>query len=289
MRCPACQRRLSIPRRPEPFEGALPPPLSEPPAEARLHAESPPLPPPLPVVEPPPIDPVPPGLPETPAAEGGVAPRPPLAPPPAVGSLSKPTDSGRADFGGVPDTETPPPLPEADGPEATNDLPGWEHPADRLVAVYLLGLVLLALALFGMVPAAMNVADVLSGSAADRVSRWSYVLLLAGLLQLGYAAYLVTVPDWSSVWMATLLTLLLAGLYALMLAVTLLGGADHSLVINLDLADQMPPPGRRFGKASAWCFAMLGLTCLFAYFGGRLGTRWHSSHVKLLRARGWLG
>jgi len=123
-----------------------------------------------------------------------------------------------------------------------------------------------------MIPAAREVAEHFRIADGSQLHRWVYASLLIGGLQLAYAGYLVQLPDWSSVWVVTIFSLLVAAAYAAMLCLTLLAGADSHFVQLLDLAERL-----RGGKATGWCFVMLCITGLLAYSSGRVGSRWRQA------------
>lgn len=130
--------------------------------------------------------------------------------------------------------------------------------------------------LFGVIPAAMDVADHLSNiDESLGISRWAYLLLLLGLVQVAYAIYVVQLPDWSTVWVIAVMSLIVASGYAMFLAVTLLASHQSSVLRALDLHRVAE------GRAGGWCFIMLCTTCLTAYFAGRLSVRWRRDYQRL--------
>jgi hypothetical protein len=150
-----------------------------------------------------------------------------------------------------------------------------------LPGVYFLAAGLLAAALFGVVPAVWDVVEYLryyDDVAAPHVARWALVLLWLGLVQAAYACYLFQLPDWTSVWVVTLYSLALAGLYALMLGLLLIARADSLLVgpRGLQLADKLAG-----GRAALWCLAMTSVSIILAFFAGRLSLQWRRAEAVL--------
>ncbi|MCH5372953.1 MAG: hypothetical protein JJ992_03175, partial [Planctomycetes bacterium] len=88
-----------------------------------------------------------------------------------------------------------------------------------------------------------------------------------------YAVYMVQLPDWSVVWLVSLVTLGLATVYAMLLGVFLLSDAQTEFIQVLGLADQL-----RGNRAAGWCVIMLSLSCLLAYVTGRVSVRWHQAY-----------
>ncbi|MBP88695.1 MAG: hypothetical protein CMJ64_18610 [Planctomycetaceae bacterium] len=168
----------------------------------------------------------------------------------------------------VPEAE-PPPLEsmEEDGP-----VHGYQADRDKVATVRWLATALLAIALFGMIPAVREIAEHFRVQDGSLLHRWVYASLLICGLQLAYAGYLAQLPDWSSVWVVTIFSLIVAGAYAAMLCLTLLAGVDSQFVQVLDLAERL-----RGGKATGWCFIMLCVTGLLAYSSGRVGSRWRQA------------
>lgn len=147
---------------------------------------------------------------------------------------------------------------------------GREHGRDKRASVYWLAAATAVIGMLGMVPGGIDIVDhfrFLDDSPG--VSRWAFLLLLLGCVQIAYAFYAAQLPDWSSVWVVALACLALAALYALILALILMSSAENPIIDWLHL-DRAPR-----GKSARWCFMMLSLTSLLAYFAGRYSVRWH--------------
>ncbi|HUG71594.1 MAG TPA: hypothetical protein VMM76_27875 [Pirellulaceae bacterium] len=151
---------------------------------------------------------------------------------------------------------------------------GYEADRDKIATVRWLATAILITSLVGMIPAIVDVIEHMLSDTSDGVSRWACGLLLVGVLQCAYAVYLVQLPDWSSVWVVTFFTLVIAASYAAMCGLTLLSSDQGHFVQVLDLADRL-----RGGKATAWCLIMLSLMSLTSYFSGRVGVRWRNAFV----------
>lgn len=165
----------------------------------------------------------------------------------------------------------PPPLKSVSEDE---DLPvyGYQADRDKVATVRWLAAALVGISLFGLAPAAQEIVKHVQLDDGSLLNRWVYASLLIGGLQLAYAGYLAQLPDWSSVWVVTVFSLVVASVYAAMLCVTLLAGIDSDFVQALDLAERL-----RGGKATGWCFVMLCITGLLAYSSGRVGSRWRQA------------
>src|SRR5262245_33031685 len=87
----------------------------------------------------------------------------------------------------------------------------------RSQAAYGLAGCVFAAALLSVVPAVWDVSDYFrrpDGLDSRGVARWALAALLLAVVQVAYAIYLFQLPDWTTVWVVTLLLLAIAGLYA---------------------------------------------------------------------------
>jgi hypothetical protein len=153
--------------------------------------------------------------------------------------------------------------------------------AARTLAVYQLAVALAAAALFSVVPAVWDVVEYLQFAESPFVARWALGLSFLGVVQLAYAVYLFQLPDWTTVWVVTLFSLMLAAIYAGVLGLVLLTPADGFLVGShgLQLADKLAG-----GKAALWCLCMVSLWTILAFFAGRQSTSWHKAEMMLRTA-----
>jgi hypothetical protein len=300
LRCPRCSQAVVVPgQKPETaVEPRVPPPLPIGPPPLRA-AELPPvgsapveLPPPLPLIEqptPPPFEPagaVPPPLPAATLAE---------EPPPAPSEVGLAAWESSAELSAQfqPPRELDPPAPSrfppippavaAAPPPVTVDLHADAH---NVLVVYQLAAALVAAALFSVAPAVWDVVDYIrvyqtefASPQTHFVARWALVLFFLGIVQIGYAVYLFQLPDWTSVWVVTMVSLLLAALYAGVLGLVLITRDDGWIVQSLQLADKLAG-----GKAALWCLAMVCLSTILAFFSGRLSVKWHKAEMLLRQA-----
>lgn len=139
----------------------------------------------------------------------------------------------------------------------------------RVAAARRLAMMLASLGILSMVPAGWALQATFERAGSGAPPRWALVLLLLGVLQLAYAAYLAQLPSRPALWVVTLAALAQAVVYALMLAVIAFSPPDHPLLLLLEGSDLA---GQR--SARLWCFAMLCLSSLFSYLGHRLDARW---------------
>ena len=248
----------------EPAPHVEPAPPVEPKVE--VPAELPPaesLPSELTAPEPSPPEPHPP--PEI-APEVAVAAAPPDAEPDQLAPQSPP----------LADVLAPPPI---FVPQIKPQVPAALHDdAARTLAAYWLSAALVAAALFSVAPAVWDVVEFLQIAESQFVARWALVLFFLGVLQLAYAVYLFQLPDWATVWVVTLFSLVTAGIYAGVLGLVLLSPADGFLVgrQGLQLADKLAG-----GKAALWCVCMVSVSTILAFFAGKLSSRWRQAELML--------
>jgi hypothetical protein len=151
-------------------------------------------------------------------------------------------------------------------------------------SAYLLAVGMFAAGAFGMLPALWDIADYvrfLAPQANAFVARWALLVLLVSCLQLAYAVYLVQLPDWTSVWVATVFLLTVAGAYAMSLSLVLLASPTGWLLgpRGLQISDRLAG-----GQAALWCLSMIGISTMLAYFSGRLTRHWQRTELALRRA-----
>lgn len=105
------------------------------------------------------------------------------------------------------------------------------------------------------------------------IAIWAFVAIWIALVQAAYAAYVAQLPDWSTLWVTTCVTLALSVGYAMLLGLTSLARPDSWVAERLELTDHLAG-----GRAAGWCFIMLCLTSATSYFSGRLSTRWRQAY-----------
>jgi len=152
---------------------------------------------------------------------------------------------------------------------------GHERDRGKLAAVRWLSTGLALLALVSMVPAGFEFAEPGRQEVTFEPARWALLLVLLGSVQLAYAVYVGQLPDWSTVWVVSVVALAQATLYAGLLGLALVSRGENALVALLELTDQVAD-----GRAAGWCFIMLCLSGLVSYWAGRLSIRWRSSSAR---------
>jgi hypothetical protein len=277
----------------------VPPPVWTPPPKSRAIVETlPDAPPPLPDSDdhPASISPQDPGpgaeevsaseLPEakteiTPGTEEVIPPRPQVSAEPAT--AEQPEDGEPARQESSPDVATAAPPRRSAEPAAADLAPQLAESdanpplvlqASQQFHAYVLSLSLIAAALFGAAPAIWDFVQYLQAAEGAFVPRWALALLAIGVIQGAYAVYLAQLPDWTSGWIVTLVSLALAALYAGMLGITLLAAEESFLIRGLDLSESVPT-----GRAAMWCLCMTTILATLAFFAGRSSFRWKSAEA----------
>lgn len=199
---------------------------------------------------------------------------PPVAPAPEPTPLSEPPVAAppQAAFhsdvpsllSGFPDPH-PPPITILQGVQPTNS---QRHTVWQLAAT------LAAVALLSIGPSLWEITDYLRSDSGLAVASWAFLLLMLGVVQIASIVLLVQVPDWSSVWIVTLQSLILSAVYAAILGLTIITNGNSALVSTLDLDQQYAT-----GKAPPWCICLAATYACIAFFAGRISAKWR----KILR------
>jgi hypothetical protein len=173
-----------------------------------------------------------------------------------------------------------PPLPPSITAGGGSRAKGWRPPANQAAAAFYLSFMLAALAIFGVSPAVWEWFELWRNPDQPPVPPWVFALLITGVLQLAYSVYLAQIPDWSALWATTIATLAAAAAWAALLGTTLLGRDESALVMLFRYADKLAG-----NRAAMWCFIMLCLSSVLAYFLGHTAVRWQRSYRLLRRVR----
>jgi len=144
---------------------------------------------------------------------------------------------------------------------------GYDHvyraDAKQIEMVYWLAAILLFAVVFGAAPA-------LRHWQLAEAPVWARIVLLVAAAQLVYIAWLVLMPDWSTIWVGMVLFALVGAGY----------GASMALVGSMPQG-KLPPMGLAGAgsSAAAWCGANVLVMGLLSFACGRLATKWRRSDV----------
>lgn len=139
----------------------------------------------------------------------------------------------------------------------------------RLSAAYMLAGGLAAVALLGLAPAAQHLTRL-------EPPLWARAVVLVSSALLVYALWLVTVPDWSTLWLGVVLTAVAAAVYAG--GMGLIVSTPHDKTPPLELGDL----ARLAGGWSGLNAMLLGST---SYALGRYGQSWRRGRRRGPRVR----
>lgn len=236
-------------------------------------ASPPPLPSLTPHNTPPPLHPrTPPPLP--PASKQEAAPSSTSASPPPLRAVDTVGNSSTSTT--PPTTPTTPATLEM--AKAHSAVQGYRPDRDKLASVRRLGLTLSIITLVEILPALWHALlpnapyIALSGAPA-----WAQIVLMLCLAQAVYIVWMVSLPDWCTVWVLMLIYGAVSAAYGFAFAVSLLTPRTQEMMLGLDMVRQPTP---------WWCAAMVLLTFLAAFLCGRTSSRWHRTYLAAARAMG---
>lgn len=155
---------------------------------------------------------------------------------------------------------------------------GWEPDAAKWTTALHLGLLVMAVAVFSVLPALWEWLAIAQLTEGPPVPPWVYVSLVAGVVLFAFGVYVAQLPDWSTLWVTTSALLIFAAIYAALLSTTWLGAHESPLVSLLRFGDKLA--GQR---ALMWCSVMLSLSSFTAYFVGHTAVQWYNAYRVLLR------
>lgn len=154
---------------------------------------------------------------------------------------------------------------------------------DRIVLARFFAICLCGIALINMVPAFnfwQNWREY-SGGFAGRsqdapLPRWIYLQIFIAAIHVMYAVFLVQINDWSSLRAVSIAMLVVAMAFGMVSTGILIGGYDGAVANFLELRGLA-----LVRQASIWCVAMLCLSTLMSYLGGRESARWQRAEILL--------
>lgn len=147
--------------------------------------------------------------------------------------------------------------------------------SDRITLTRFFGLVLLLVGMLQLAPAIVCWYQWYHGIDASPLPRWVYWQLFISGLHLIYVIFLWQIPDWSSLKAVSIAMLVVAFLFGVLSTSLLLGGGQGSASAMLGLSFTLVRRG------AIWCVAMLCLSTLLAYWGGREAANWQRSEQLL--------
>lgn len=190
-------------------------------------------------------------------------PEPQLESPPAIGEAAFPS---AGELFAAEDSQST--TPSRTYSMRTYTVAGYEVEPHRIRSVNLLAIALAALVLMGLAPALKHLT--LAGAPG-----WAQAVIVFTLLQAGLIAWIVSIPDWATLWTAMLVFAVVAAIYAMFMALVLVTPRQEPVEL-LDLE------GVR-NYVVGWCSAMTLLYGLMTYLCGRMSGRWQRQYQKAAR------
>lgn len=163
--------------------------------------------------------------------------------------------------------------------ENRNELRFQKSLNDRIVLARFLAACLVGVAIVNVIPAGLYCYDLFVEESLASLPRWVYLQVFAAILHVVYAIFLVQVADWSSLRAVSWALLVIAMAFGLLSTGLIVG--DGSGIVGRLLELQ----GSLVRRAGLWCVAMLCVSTLFSYLGGRESSRWQRSEALLLSLR----
>jgi hypothetical protein len=142
--------------------------------------------------------------------------------------------------------------------------------AGKLQTVHLLAIGMALAALFAAAPALRHIN---LAAAPD----WARLVILISAVQLAYVAWMVSLPDFSSVWVVMLVYAVVTAAYCAGMALFMYTPADAPLVLGLG------EPARYSG--AGWCAAVVLLNGMMTFVAGRTSAGWRRTYEIALRRR----
>jgi hypothetical protein len=158
-------------------------------------------------------------------------------------------------------------IPRIDSQQQSKTLP-WRPPTiQQHHAQVVWCLILILMGLLGMLPG-------LLGIYFDYQPIWTRVAIVIGLWQLALAGWVITIPDWIGLSVATWTYALIAAFYGAILAILLATPAGEFLPWGLNEIRQ---------RALLWSVGMVFFSCLICYAVGNAAAKWRRQVRKDLR------
>jgi len=99
----------------------------------------------------------------------------------------------------------------------------------------------------------------------EQAAWWARLVLLLAAIQAVYIVWMLNRPDWASVWIVMLAFAVVATLYGMASAITVMWPPDELMPLGLEPIRQ---------PAKAWCGAVLLTMSLATYLCGRTSAKW---------------
>ncbi len=150
----------------------------------------------------------------------------------------------------------------------------WEAAArqkQELNSAYGLAICLVLVALVSVAPLLMIVVRTGQRLEVMQLEPWALAVIFSAILQCVYVVYLVQIPDWSTLRVVSILTLVHATGYAMLAGARILAPPGNTLMRLAGLEDGHFTIGQQAG----WCLLLLLLYGTICYVAGHWAGKWH--------------
>jgi len=159
---------------------------------------------------------------------------------------------------------SPPHAPPVTSPVLGSPSRVYESRPERIRAAYLVATIAGALALLGTWPALVALGH-------PPTAGWVWLVLLLSLVEVAYALWLASLPDWSTLWIGMALSAGVAAVYALTLGLVMAMPASRSLPLGLDDVRS---------SLGSWSLTLLVLHAGLACAAGWISSGWRREYQR---------
>ena len=147
--------------------------------------------------------------------------------------------------------------------------------SDRIILTRFIAGCICVLGLLNLIPAVFHWLAWAGADEPGALPRWIYVQIFVAALHIVYTIFLLQIPDWSALRAVSYAMLGFAILFGAVSTGLLIGGAHGTVARGLEVATVLR------GPAGIWCVAMLILSTLVSYMGGREAGSWRRADLLL--------
>ena len=148
------------------------------------------------------------------------------------------------------------------------------HSEERLKKTRGLASAVLVIAILQAIPAIVSLLG--ADSETGVVHRWVYWMLFLATVEFGFSMYLLLFPDWSSIWVVAMVSLLNAALLAIVVSVRVLGQEQNTIVNYL----QLNIKGNRGMQQVLLLLTFILVSSILSFIAGRTAIRWKRSELE---------
>lgn len=183
----------------------------------------------------------------------------------------------------------PPAAPPAfelhDSEEVASEAQSWQERvllsnSDRRVLARFFAFTVCMVAMINLLPAFIDAYSWYHAIETTILPRWIYLLVFVAAVHVIYAVLLFQIPDWSTLRAVSIALLGIAFVFGLFSTSLLFEGGGGIITNFLGLSYSIVQ------RAVIWCVAMLCLSTLMSYWGGREAAQWQRAEQLLIEILG---